>query len=95
MEPLGGVDSIYLWVAAGPAGMLVVQSGCWSYNVVMSGVREHYEWDEVQGLLGDGDAPTPDDVSVTLDGLRLDSAEAVERFFEELRLEREAGRGSG
>lgn len=59
----------------------------------MSGVREHYEWDEVQRLLSEGDAPTPDDVSIALDGRRLDTAEAVIRFFEELRLEKEAGLG--
>jgi len=53
----------------------------------MSGVREHYEWDEAQRLLSEGDAPTPDDVSIALDGWRLDTAEAVIRFFEELRLE--------
>lgn len=57
----------------------------------MSGVRERYEWDDVQRLLGEGDAPTPDDVSVALDGRRLDTAEAVVGFFEELRLERERG----
>jgi hypothetical protein len=35
-------------------------------------------------MLSDAPPPTPDDVSITTDGRRLDSKEAVLRFFAEL-----------
>jgi hypothetical protein len=54
----------------------------------MSKVKSHYEWDEVEALLAGGDPPTPDDVSITSDGRRLDSAAAVIAFFDELQAER-------
>ncbi len=53
-------------------------------------LKAHYEWDEVEALLGIGTAPTVDDVSVANDGRRLDSAEAVTDFFDELRSTRDA-----
>jgi len=61
----------------------------------MSGVREHYEWDEVQALLGDAAGPTADDVSITADGQRLDSSAAVIEFFDRLRSERAGVSGHG
>jgi hypothetical protein len=36
--------------------------------------------------------PTPDDVSITRDGRRLDSKEAVEAWLAEVEAERAAGR---
>lgn len=48
-------------------------------------LKAHYDWDEIEDLLGDGEPPTPDDVSVTDDGRRLDTADAVREFFDELR----------
>jgi len=54
----------------------------------MAQVKSHYEWEEVDALLAGGDPPTPDDVSITSDGRRLDSAEAVIAFVEELQAER-------
>lgn len=54
----------------------------------MAQVKSHYEWEEVDALLAGGDPPTPDDVSITSDGRRLDSAEAVTAFVEELQAER-------
>jgi hypothetical protein len=55
---------------------------------VVSKVKPHYDWDEVQALLAGGDPPTPDDVSITSDGRRLDTAAAVIAFLEELQAER-------
>lgn len=54
----------------------------------MTKLKAHYDWDEVEALLADGEGPTPDDVSITSDGRRLDSADAVVAFFEQLRAER-------
>jgi len=42
-------------------------------------------------MLRDAPPPTPDDVSVTRDGRRLDSKEAVLAFIAELDAERAAG----
>lgn len=55
---------------------------------IVTKLKAHYDWDEVEVLLADGDAPTADDVSITADGRRLDSASAVVAFFDELRAER-------
>ncbi len=54
----------------------------------MTKLKAHYDWDEVEVLLANGEAPTADDVSITADGQRLDSASAVVAFFDELRAER-------
>lgn len=53
-------------------------------------LKTHYEWDEVEALLGVGTDSTVDDVSVANDGRLLDSAQAVRDFFDELRSTREA-----
>lgn len=47
--------------------------------------------DEFNEMLRDAPPPTPDDVSVTRDGRRLDSKEAVLAFIAELDAERAAG----
>lgn len=49
-------------------------------------VKVQYGWDEVEELLVDATSPTSDDVSVARDGQRLDSAQAVRDFFDEIRL---------
>ncbi len=46
--------------------------------------------DEFDEMLRDAPPPTDDDVSITLDGRRLDSKEAVIAFFAELDAERNA-----
>ncbi len=56
----------------------------------MSRVKEHYDWAEVEALLASVEPPTTDDVSITDDGRRLDSAPAVRAFFDELRASRAA-----
>jgi len=48
---------------------------------------------ELDELLADAAPPTDDDVSITKDGRRLDSAEAVIAFFEEIRAQRAAEDG--
>jgi hypothetical protein len=40
--------------------------------------------EEFNEMLRDAPPPTPDDVSITTDGRRLDSKEAVLKFFAEL-----------
>jgi len=47
-------------------------------------MKAHYEWDELEALLVDAGPATADDVSITDDGRRLDSAEAVKTFFTEV-----------
>ena len=47
-----------------------------------------FERDEFNALFADMDAPTDDDVSITTDGRRLDSVEAVMAFVEEVARER-------
>ncbi len=56
----------------------------------MSKVKASYDKAELDELFADAAPPTEDDVSVTNDGRRLDSAEAVIAFFEELREQRAA-----
>jgi hypothetical protein len=51
-------------------------------------VRQVFERDEFNALFADMDAPTDDDVSITMDGRRLDSVEAVMAFVEEVARER-------
>ncbi|MEO6120773.1 MAG: hypothetical protein ABIW46_04925 [Acidimicrobiales bacterium] len=48
-------------------------------------------WPELQARLAAGGPPTADDVSITTDGRRLDSKEAVLEFLAELEAERVAG----
>jgi hypothetical protein len=55
----------------------------------MAVVKREYQAGELDALLLGGGPPTPDDVSITSDGRRLDSAEAVKAFVEELRSGRE------
>lgn len=55
---------------------------------VMSRAKASYDKAELVELFGGAEPPTDDDVSVTNDGRRLDSAEAVIAFFDELRAQR-------
>lgn len=50
------------------------------------------EWNE---MARNALPPTPDDVSITRDGRRLDTAEKVIEFFAELEAERQAEREAG
>lgn len=50
---------------------------------------------EFNELFRDAPPPTPDDVSITMDGRRLDTAEKVIEFFAELDAERAAECESG
>ena len=54
----------------------------------LESVRQVFERDEFNALFADMDAPTDDDVSITMDGRRLDSVEAVMAFVEEVARER-------
>ena len=54
----------------------------------LESVRQVFERDEFNALFADMDAPTDDDVSITTDGRRLDSVEAVMAFVEEVARER-------
>ena len=56
----------------------------------MASVKRAYGPGEATALVAGGGPPTDDDVSITNDGRRLDSAEAVLAFVEELRREQEA-----
>lgn len=65
-----------------------------SYDGSMA-LKPHYEWEEVDELLAGGEPTTPDDVSITDEGRRLDSAAAAREFFDVLRADRERrGRAS-
>ena len=55
---------------------------------IMSRAKDSYDKAELVELFAGAAAPTDDDVSVTNDGRRLDSAEAVTAYFEELRAQR-------
>lgn len=55
------------------------------YRGVMARLKESYEAGELNEVLAAANGPTSDDVSVTTDGRRLDSATAVIAFFEEMR----------
>lgn len=67
----------------------------------MGGVREviRLSWAELKARLEGGGAPTDDDVSITNDGRRLDSKQAVLEFLAEAEAdrvaERQAGDGAG
>jgi len=50
----------------------------------MAIVKRIYRVGELDALLAGGRPATADDVSITTDGRRLDNAEAVIEFFEEL-----------
>lgn len=54
----------------------------------MARLKDSYEAGELNEILAAADGPTSDDVSIAADGRRLDSAEAVISFFEELRANR-------
>lgn len=60
---------------------------------VMSKAKASDDKAELDELLADAAPPTDDDVSITKDGRRLDSAEAVIAFFEEIRAQRAAEDG--
>jgi hypothetical protein len=53
-------------------------------------VKRAYGPGEATAFVAGGGPPTDDDVSITNDGRRLDSAEAVLAFVEQLRREQEA-----
>ena len=54
----------------------------------MAIVKRIYRAGTLDALLSRGQPATADDVSITKDGRRLDTAEAVIEFFEELRRDR-------
>ena len=54
----------------------------------MPRLRDHYDEADLAQLLEGAGPATPDEVSITKDGRRLDTAEAVIAFFEELREQR-------
>ncbi|MCC6227405.1 MAG: hypothetical protein IT195_13510 [Microthrixaceae bacterium] len=56
--------------------------------------RKVFDEGELDALLVGGRPSTQDEVSITNDGRRLDSAEAVIEFFEELREQRASSTGS-
>lgn len=60
----------------------------------MAPVKRVYGPGEATAFVAGGGPATDDDVSITNDGRRLDSAEAVLEFLEELRREREAAERS-
>lgn len=62
-------------------------------SIVMAPVKREYRPGEAMALVAGVGPPTDDDVSITNDGRRLDSAEAVTAFFEDLR-EQRAGSGA-
>jgi len=51
-------------------------------------LKRSYEREELDGLFADLEPATADDVSITSDGRRLDTAEAVIAFFDEIRASR-------
>jgi hypothetical protein len=61
------------------------------YADVVPALKDHYDEADLAKLLDRAPAATPDEVSVTNDGRRLDSAEAVIAFVEELRDHRAFG----
>ena len=61
----------------------------------MTGIKASYDWDEVETWLSGAGPSTEDEVSITTDGRRLDSAEAVIEFFAELEAHRDAERRHG
>ena len=60
----------------------------------MAPVKRVYGPGELAAFVAGGGPATDDDVSITNDGRRLDSAEAVLEFLEDLRREREAAEHS-
>lgn len=60
----------------------------------MAPVKRVYGPGELAAFVAGGGPATDDDVSITNDGRRLDSAEAVLEFLEDLRQEREAAERS-
>jgi hypothetical protein len=52
--------------------------------------KESYAPGELNGLIANMDPPTVDDVSITANGRRLDTAEAAIAFFDEMRAQRTA-----
>lgn len=74
-----------------PAGVPTASSHSPQYDRAV-GDREPMRvltWDEWNELARNALPPTPDDVSITSDGRRLDTAEKVIEFFAELEAERE------
>lgn len=55
------------------------------YPVVMARLRESYKRGEINELLEPMEPPTLDEVSIAADGRRLDTADAVKAFFDEMR----------
>jgi hypothetical protein len=64
------------------------------YAERMPRLRDHYDEADLARLFDAAPPSTSDEVSITTDGRRLDSAEAVIAFFEELREERSAESGT-
>lgn len=80
----------------GNPGLTRLDLRSWRYPLeVMSKVKASYDTSELVELLADAAPPTDGDVSVTNDGRRLDTAEAVIAFFEEMKAERAESPGAG
>jgi len=62
------------------------------YAEVVPRLNSHYDEADLARILDGAPPATPDEVSVTKDGRRLDSAQAVTAFFEELREQRAGSR---
>ena len=60
----------------------------------MARLKDHYDEADLARILDGAPPATQDEVSITNDGRRLDSAEAVVAFFEELREQRSAEPGT-
>lgn len=60
----------------------------------MARLKESYDAREVSALLADMDPAGPEDVSIATDGRRLDSADDVTAFVDEIRAERDASSSS-
>ena len=61
----------------------------------MGNVKSSYDDADLDELFAGAVPPTDDDVSVTNDSRRLDSAAAVIAFFEQMRAERAESSGVG
>lgn len=80
------------WHALGDVGLRehVTSTGSSRTLDSVTKVKQSYDWDEVEALFADAEPSTHDDVSITDDGRRLNSIEAVRAFFDEIRSSRAA-----
>lgn len=85
-----------LWVDdGGPVSQGPRQAGVlgWRYAGAVPQLKTSYDEADLARLLDGAPPATPDEVSIINDGRRLDSAETVTAFFEELRERRPAPTG--